>query len=207
VGVDQRGAAVAENVGFKIENAERFPAYIYSGFPDDDPYDTEVKRGGPYFETLREAGFRVTRLPPGPVSEIPIVQPWTFIFVPVPFTDVSPHIEQLTTLSCSVVFDCHFPIMQLERVQTPDNDIFLQVIESKEVILANLAKACAVTVPHTEWAAELATVNPRVWWLPDIEAEDDEASIIKFASKFMEIAVATQQLCFAARRTETGDHD
>jgi hypothetical protein len=206
VGTDVGTFSMAERntVSFQLENPDKFPAYVYAGYPDDDPYDTEVKRGGPFFETVKQSGLRVTRLPPGPIEGFPISRPWTFVFVSVPFTDVSEALDQLQKLSCSVIFDCHFPIMELERVSAPSDDTIFQVIENKEVILSNLAQACAVTVPHKEWAADLVHVNPRVWWLPDIESEDDEESCMQFAGKFMEMAVSTHQQC-SSSRAESAD--
>jgi hypothetical protein len=181
---------------FKIENPERFPAYIYSGYPDTDPYNTEVKRGGPYFEMLQHVGFRVTRLTPGVEASITLALPWTFLFIPVPATDSVAALEDLTRNRCTVILDCHFPIMQLEKVMVPNDEVMFSVIENRDVMLANLATACAVTVPQKEWAADLAEVNPRVWYLPDLD-DEDETSLTNFATRFMEIAVATQQLCKA----------
>jgi len=182
----------------RIENPNVFPTYMYSGAPDNDIYDAEVKRGGPYFEAMKVSGFRVIRIPVGEgVQEVPIYKPWTFLFTHVPNTDAVMYVKSIAAAGCTVIMDCHFPIMQLERAMTPDDDIWLQVIESKAVMLANLAVACAVTVPHKEWAADLAEVNPRVWYLPDIEDADNVEQIAAFGMKFAEIAMSTQQQCVA----------
>ena len=170
-----------------IENPELYPVWVVQFSPSEE---AEALRGKQVFEMMQEFGFRVDILNhPAPVV---IRQPWTYLFCPVPIVDFTEHRKALDTQPCSVIMDCHFPIMALEHAFTPEPDGMFELIESREVMINNLSLADAVTVPHEKWAADLAEVNPHVFLLPDVD-NDSEDSYAKFMARVNEIAVMSHR--------------
>lgn len=172
------------------------PFYVFGEPPA--AFDAVSKRGGPYFDALAELGVEVLRVPAGASVMAKPRGPWTFAYLPVPVVDVTGWVRDWQRGPCSIIMDVHFPIMRQESV-IGDDETILTVLESREVMLANLAVACAVTVSQAPWAADLAEVNDRVWFLPDIEP-DDEDSLIDFTVKFSEICGETGKVCAAQLR-------
>ncbi len=159
----------------KIEKPELFPAYVYLQPPD---VNAVRLRGKALFDLMAGLGYRVQQIPgavpvPGAKQEaqIGIYKPWTFVFVPVGYADIGPLLDSLEQNSCSFIMDCHFPIMDMSRI-VADAETFANVAGNRDVMLANLRIADAVTCPKAEWAADLAEVNPNVFLLPDLELPD-----------------------------------
>jgi hypothetical protein len=158
-----------------IENPELYPAW---GYQIDSERNPEVARlrGKDAFDAMEQIGLRVEEIS-GRGGSFEIRKPWTYIFMFVN-TDVDSTEELLATegAPCSIIMDCHFPIMRLEHAFTKDPDDMFKLIENRDIILGNLALADAVTVPNSDWAADLAEVNPNVYYLPDlhIESGDDD---------------------------------
>lgn len=190
------GEALASEPRYRVENPERFPAWVWLRPPD--AYDAPRKRGGPVFEEMARLGFRVTVFDQGAEVRVPINRPWTYIVCSVPGGDCGPWVESVADDPCSVIMDCHFPIMNMEIAIGADTEI-MAVIDNKETILANLALADAVTVPQPGWAADLAAINPNVYLLPNFE----EHRADEFGLRLAEIALASasvKQARQAARR-------
>lgn len=116
---------------------------------------------------------------------MPVRRPWTFLYVPVQTDDAAEWLPWFQERTCSVIMDVHFPVMRQETVLGDDATI-LEVLEHREQMITNLSLACAVTVSQEAWTADLAEVNPNVWFLPDIEPGDDD-SLTEFTIKFSEI--------------------
>ncbi len=150
---------------FRLDDPEAFPAYVFS-----PSASTEAAwlRGGPVFEAMAEMGFRVQVLEQQDAVEVTIHRPWTFLFMHVPSADWAPVMESLADRPCSVIMDCHFPIMNMGDATGSDESL-IATIDTMDTLLANLALAEVVTVPHPDWAADLAEVNQNVFLLPDLE--------------------------------------
>lgn len=170
----------------RLENPDLFPAWVFCKPPDG--FDAVRLRGGPVFEAMAAVGFRVQVVEPGAVRNIEIRPPWTFVYVPVPSEDWSGSASGLEDLRCSVIMDCHFPIMDVGALIGADQAI-IDTIDHKDTLLANLALAEVVTVPQPGWAADLAEVNPNVHVLPDL-VEDDLGGQ-EFIMRLGEIAQAS----------------
>lgn len=169
-----------------IENPELYPAWLVQVSNNEQ---VQQLRGLPVFEMLLDIGIRVEFLVQGE-NEIKIKKPWTYIFVPVPIVDFTDQRKMFDQNPCSVIMDCHFPIMHLEQAWSYDPDDMFSIIESKDIMLHNLSLADAVTVPQTAWAADLAEVNSNVFLLPDLQEESEEAAT-KFMLRLNEIAAAS----------------
>lgn len=178
-------AASVDN--YRVENPSLFASWVWISPPDE--FDAPVKRGRRLFEEMAHIGYRVELLSAGWEGQLSIWRPWTFIVGPVPAADVSAWVGGLDDLHCSVIFDCHFPIMNLETAIGADDQI-IGVIDRKDVMLANLALADAVTVPHPSWATDLAEVNPNVFLLPDY----DDRSADRFGIRLAEIAQTSMRI-------------
>src|SRR5262245_53085616 len=171
----------------RLENPDIIPGFIYVEPPRK--FGAVKKRGGPFFDQLADLGYNVARIPAEPLGEpkrIPIFRPWTFLYMPVPVDDTTAWFADLPRERCSVILDCHFPIMNLEYA-IADEATLAMVAERRPQILANLAAADAVTVPRGEWAAPITEVNPSVWLLPDINRATD---VVAFTLRFNEICAA-----------------
>jgi len=209
----------------KFERPELMPAWVWCEPPAD--FDAIRLRGELYFAGLEETGIRVQRVKAGTAYNAAVYQPWTFMFMMLPWDDFADHAEWFATRNASLIMDCHFPIMNMETAVGSDQTL-VDIIDRKDTLLANLALADAVTCPRPEWAADLAEVNPNVFVLPDIEApawmyddsdsdeepsdaEVDEyesamASAQRFGMRMMEIAQASirvKQERMRARREMT----
>lgn len=169
--------------GPKLENPALFPGWVWCRPPA--AYDAPLKRGELFFKALAEFGVRVEIVEQVPNVAVPIWRPWTYLVCSVPTEDWSAALEALPT-HCSVIMDCHFPIMNMETAIGNDADI-IDIIDRKPTLLANLALADAVTVPQRGWAADLAEVNPNVFLLPDFDIDHPEA----FSVRMVEIAQAS----------------
>jgi len=150
----------------KVENPEMFPAWAVQ-FDTYEP--SAIMRGKPWAQLLAERGLRVTEITPEH-NGFYTQQPWTYLYMPVSLVQsMVGMFESLETASCSVILDCHFPITQLDQAYTIDDpDNILTVIEHKDDIIESLKLADLVTVPHPDWAEELAEITPHVFLLPDL---------------------------------------
>lgn len=153
-----------------LENPSNFPKWVCQ-YPDNEQY--QQLRGLPAFELLeQEVGIRVQYViggDPNEKSQIEIVKPWTFLFMPVPITDFAESRKRLDVTPCAVIMDCTFPIMNLENAFVIDRpDGMFDLIESREVVLNNLRLADLVTVPRPGWAFDLAAELDNVFLLPDL---------------------------------------
>lgn len=173
---------------FQLENPEAFPAYVFS--PSATP-EAAWLRGGPVFEAMAEMGFRVQILDPHCAVEVAIHRPWTFLFMHVPAADWAPTMESLADRPCSVIMDCHFPIMNMGDA-TGTDEVLIATIDNKDTLLANLALAEVVTVPHPNWAADLAEINPNVFLLPDLE--ETEHGVGQFMARMATAAQLSGQV-------------
>jgi hypothetical protein len=180
-----------------VENPALFPGWVWAKPPPD--FDAPRKRGGPVFELMKQMGMRVEVFEGGDTAaRVPIWRPWTYIVLSLPAADCSEWMGSLDDLACSVIMDCHFPIMNMGNAIGANSDI-VDIIDNKPILLANLALADVITVPQPGWAADLAEVNPNVFLLPDF----DEANAEAFSLRLMEIAqasVGVKQARQAARR-------
>jgi hypothetical protein len=183
----------------RLENPQAFPLFVVC--EQSEQFGAKTKRGRPYFDAAANVGLEVQRVPLGADLELRPRRPWTYVFMHVPIADFRPIIDDRHRHRdpVSFIFDCHFPIMRMDTIIGDDETVLL-TLESRAVLLANLGAACAVTVPRREWAADLAEVNPRVWWLPDIDDETTdpdvfEASVGAFALRFAEVAQAAASGC------------
>lgn len=183
----------------KVENPELFLAWVWC--EPQEAYDAPHLRGGPIFEAMADMGLRVQVIPQtatGEVAQVTIRRPWTIVFATVPAADFTSAATAMADDTCSVIMDCYWPIMNMEQAIGTDDQI-IGVIDHKDVLLANLALADVVTVPHARWAEQLAEVNPNVHILPDYEDDQPE----RFALRLQEIAQASirvKQARQAARR-------
>ncbi len=175
---------------FRFENPEAFPAWVYIR----PPGEAAVLRGGPVFDVMADMGLRVQRLEQQGDDEVVQVvfgyRPWTFVFCTVPYAPWPA--EVLANEYCSVIMDCHFPIMDMGQV-TGDDGTIIEIIDRKDDLLANLALAEVVTVPHPTWAADLAEVNPNVFVLPDLH-EDEDRGGVRFISRLSAAASLSGQV-------------
>lgn len=181
------------------------------------PLNAITKRGGPFFDSLTDIGFEVLRLQNGSTETIAFRKPWTFVYGPVPDTDITEWIAEATKAIpwSSVILDVCFPVMQPELIGG-DPESVQRVLDHRDVILENIKAACAVTTPHKDWAAALAEVNPRTWWVPDIlfdpntdipegdldnatidELEERAETLTTFGIRFSEMLQATYTVCSA----------
>lgn len=191
----------------RVENPDALNAWVVIEPPKG--FDAANLRGGPLFDALKMMGLRVQLIPghdgtkgPGPSAEIEIHRPWTHIFMPVGPADFALLYERLPWY-CSVIMDCHFPIMNPEMMIGSD-EALAGVMAHRDQMIANLALAEAVTVPHPHWAANLAALNPNTFYLPDFKGDGGE-----FVVKLGEIsntAVATKMARLRLRR-EMGTDD
>ncbi len=170
----------------RLENPELFPAWVFVQPPA--AFDAINLRGGLAFEAIAAAGFRVQVVPAGASERVGFYPPWTYLYLPVPAEDCRGWVEGLP-YHCSVIMDCHFPIMDMETAMGSDQAL-IDVIDNKDTLLANLACADVVTVPKESWAADLAEVNPNVFLLPDMEPGSEQAFIMRLA----EVAAASVQV-------------
>lgn len=175
-----------------VENPNLFAAWAWLRPADD--FDAPRLRGGPVFEEMARLGFRVQTIPAGVEARVEVWRPWTFVVLSVPSSDASGWIDELPNHS-SVIMDCHFPIMDMETA-IGANDQLVDIIDNKDMLLANLAAADVVTVPRPEWAADLAEVNPNVFLLPDYDERCPQA----FHLRLGEVALASQQVKAARAR-------
>lgn len=159
----------------RVKNPDLFPAWVWCKPPA--AFGAVWKRGGPVFDAMAGMGWRVQVVESGKRTRIEIVPPWTYIFLPVPSEDASEWCESLTNSRCSVIMDCHFPIMNMETAIGTDQAV-IDAIDGKDTALANLALAEVATVPHPSWAADLAEVNPNVFLLPDLPDDTDGEEFI-----------------------------
>lgn len=145
---------------------EHVAHWVYIEPPTD--FEAVNLRGAMYFDSydLLHPG-RVTRVPAGAMAEFPIRRPWTYVYMPVPWVDVSDYLDELGAEPCSVIMDVHFPLMDLEQAIAND-DTLMHIIDQKAIMLANLARADAITCPRGEWAADLAEINADTFVLPDL---------------------------------------
>lgn len=196
----------------KIENPDLFPSYVYVSSPDEHAYRV---RGQLFFDNLAKLGLHVDQVRGTAAAELgswtlKIRRPCTILFYPVPHEDFGPQAKMLSRHPVAVIMDCHFPIMDLTHVIADEATLTL-LEQTRPVMLANLAMADAVTVPHPAWAAELAEVNSNVYVLPDLVASDvfysddddidvpedewlaGEQSLSEFMLRFQEIAMAAMQ--------------
>ena len=165
----------------RVENPFDFPGYVYMEPPN--AFDAVWKRGGPWFDTLADIGYRVGRYVEGIDITVTMYRPWTIFYQNVPYLDSREQITRLKEGAC-VILDCHFPIMRLEQTifEGDESDQYLSLVESVPMMLANMRAACAVTVPNEAWAADLVEEVPHVYYLPDINTPED---LNVFGSKFM----------------------
>lgn len=173
----------------KIENPDLFASWIY-GFAGDEVADA---RGRDVFLLYAELGMRTVEWKMDGSTEFTLQawKPWTHLFVPVPHNPLPEDgWDWFAKSPISVIMDVHFPLMDLSRafIVGGDQDDVLKLIENKEVMLESLARADAVTVSQPDWAADLAHVNPNVFYLPDVNHEDGEESLVRFQLKLMEVA-------------------
>ena len=169
-----------------IENPELYPAWLVQFSASEE---AEHLRGKQVFEMMREeVGVRVQFMGSRGGEEGLIHKPWTYFYVPVPIVDFTEQRKELDRAPCSVIMDCHFPIMKMENAYTAEPDQMFELIESREVMIKNLSLADVVTVPHPAWAADLAEVNPHVFVLPDVD-NDSEELCIKFITRINEIGM------------------
>jgi hypothetical protein len=176
----------------RIENPDLFPAWAWLRPPDD--FNAPYLRGELFFETAADMGLRVQTIAAGAVGDearVAIWRPWTYVVLPLPASDVSGWIGGLPD-HCSVIMDCHFPIMDMETA-VGSADQLVEIIDQKDMLLANLALADVVTVPRPVWAEALARVNPNVFVLPDF----DEARPDAFGLRMVEIALASVRVARA----------
>lgn len=191
----------------RVENPDALTAWVVIE-PPDGGFDAVNARGGPLFETLKMMGLRVQLIAghdatkgPGPSAEIEIHRPWTQIFMPVGHNDFAPIYERLPWW-CSVIMDCHFPIMNPEMM-IGSEEAMAGVMAHRDQMIANLALAEAVTVPHPRWAANLAALNPNTFYLPDFKGDGGD-----FVVKLGEIANTAATIKLARvrdRRDLTGE--
>lgn len=185
---------------YRVENPSLFPAWVWMRPPD--AYDAPRKRGGPLFAEMDRLGFRVQVIPQTTaVHNVAIWRPWTYIVCSLPSGDFTETAESVDDAPCSVIMDCHFPIMNMEQA-IGDDEQLIHIIDNKESLLANLALADAVTVPQAGWAADLAAVNPNVFLLPDYT----DATADRFGVRLAEVAQASANIKKArqAARREMG---
>ncbi len=168
----------------RVENPDVLPAWVFMEPPAG--HNAIRLRGGLFFDALEQLGIRVQRIRAGESGNIGVWSPWTYVFLSVPFEDVGPSTERVADANCSVIMDCHFPIMNMERAIGSDGDL-ADIIDHKDTMLQNLAHADVVTVPQPGWAADLAEVNPNVFLLPDF----DIATGAAFSLRMGEIAAAS----------------
>lgn len=207
-------------MSYKVENPKLFPAYVMVRSPDER---TARLRGEIFFETVAQQGLRVQFVDgseePGSEEMIGIMRPWTYVFMPVPFVDAGPRFDGLEELACSVIIDVHFPIMNRGEIRSGGRFSVEEVWARRGIMLANLARADAVTVSQPGWAADLAEVNPNVFYLPDLDlpeecyldelsdgfaGSDRSTSAVKavneFAARFAEIAAVSARHKVRRRR-------
>ena len=192
----------------RLENPDQVPAWVYMEPPDQ--FNAVQLRGAAFFDQMAAYGVRVQRIPgvaagsPGSDHadvEFQIFRPWTHIFVNVRGGDLAPFLDSLPPW-CSMIMDCHFPIMDMEAA-IGSNEQLIGVIDHKDELLANLALADAVTVSQKHWAADLAEINPNVFYLPDLQGPLTDA----WALKMVEIAtsaVAMRNKRLQMRKDMTG---
>lgn len=185
----------------KIGKPELFPAYVFIAPPDEA---SERLRGRLFFDQMAEMGLRVTQVKgvePGDevgdgVASVPIVRPWTFLFMSVPSVDFTDYFGEFAMMPCSIIMDVHFPIMDREKITVTGRGSVEQVWADRDVMLANLAGADAVTVSHPDWAADLAEINPNVFYLPDIAVPDEAYTAIAGAEDAADMDQDLYQLVF-----------
>lgn len=172
---------VIRSSGMKVENPFDFPGYVYIEPPD--AFDAVWKRGGPWFDMLADFGYNVGRYAEGIGMAVQMYRPWTIFYQNVPHLDSREQTARLKKGAC-VIMDCHFPVMRLDRTifEGDETEQYMNLVEARSIMLANLRTACAVTVPNEDWAADLAEEVPNVYYLPDIN-EPGDVSI--FGTKFM----------------------
>lgn len=151
----------------RFERPDLLPAWVWVEPPPD--FDAIRLRGQLFFEGLEESGIRVERIKPGGKYKPTAWQPWTYVFMMLPWADFAPYAEWFLARPMSIIMDVHFPIMNMEKA-IGSSQVLIDIIDRKDVLLANLAMADAVTVSRPEWAADLAEINPNVYCLPDLEA-------------------------------------
>jgi hypothetical protein len=191
------------NVEQLIDNPELYPKWVYQIGSEVD-LDIARLRGKSAFEAMAQVGMRVHEIVSSGSFEV--VRPWTYLFTFAQVdVDVASMLAPLKETCCSVIMDCHFPVMRLDRAFTKNPDDMFKLIENRDLVLANLALADAVTVPDPAWAAELAEVNPNVFYLPNLHVEDEEnpterdvSEINRFIVRLGEIAGASA----AVKRTK-----
>jgi hypothetical protein len=185
-----------------VENPQVFPRYVYA--EPANTFNAVELRGGPFFDALAREGFDVMRISAGGLLDVEAIRrPWTFIYLPVPSADVVDAVRSWYRRPCSVIMDVHFPLINQETI-IGDDEAILQSLEFREQMIANLGVACAVTVSQEQWAADLAAVNPRVWFLPDLH-DDDPDSGDAFAVKFVEMCQSTLQACYQHNRPDPAE--
>lgn len=189
----------------KIDNPSLYPAWVYLEPPEN--FDAPKLRGGPCFDVLEEVGIRVQRIKPSPADadvvqmhRVAIYLPWTFLFMPVLVGDMSSTLDMLSEIrGCSVIMDCHFPVMSPNDLVGPDSDL---VRDNRDTILNNLSLADAVTVSQPQWAADLVGEVPNVYYLPDFtvkrrwlpwrKASETGRAFNAFFPKLMDVALASR---------------
>lgn len=151
-------------------------------------FDAPRKRGAALFDALRLQRIKTTIADSGGDVAVPHYSDrWTILVAPLPTADVTDILKGWANQRVCTIFDVHFPIMDMENAIGSDQAI-IDIIDRKELLLANIALADAVTVPDPGWASDLAgAVGANVFYLPDLE-NDDDASVEDWARALTVIA-------------------